>query len=52
MSHGHLYVEFIINFPKKGSLSGVNIEKIAKVFGGQTVKSDGYSKVNKNKILE
>jgi len=48
MSYGHLYIEFIINFPKKGAF---NVEKIAKVFNVSVIKSDGYSKVSKNKIL-
>ena len=39
MSHGHLYVEFIINFPKKNSISNVNLEKIGKVLGGKPIKS-------------
>lgn len=25
MSHGNLYIEFLINFPKKNSISGVNL---------------------------
>lgn len=52
MSHGHLYIEFLITYPKKGSITPANIEKIATVLNGKTVKSDGYSKTSKNKILE
>jgi len=52
MSHGHLYVEFIISFPKKNSISNANLEKIGKVLGGKQIKSEGYSKTSKNKILE
>ena len=52
MSHGHLYIEFLITYPKKGSITPANIEKIAKILNGKTVKTDGYSKTNKNKILE
>jgi hypothetical protein len=51
MSYGHLYIEFIITYPKKGAVSAANIEKIAKILNGKTVKSEGYSKTNKNKIL-
>jgi DnaJ-class molecular chaperone len=39
MSHGHLYVEFVINFPKKNSISNVNLEKIAKILNGKPIKS-------------
>lgn len=52
MSHGNLYIEFIVNFPKKGSLSPAQVEKICKVLNGKMVKSEGYSKTSKNKILE
>lgn len=52
MSHGHLYIEFVITYPKKGSITPANIEKIASVLNGKTIKSDGYSKTSKNKILE
>lgn len=52
MSYGNLYVEFIINFPKKGSITPVNIEKITKALNGKPLKSEGYSKTSKNKILE
>ena len=52
MSHGHLYVEFIVNFPKKGSITGANVEKVAKLLGGKVPKTEGYSKTSKNKILE
>ena len=51
MSHGNLYVEFKVNFPKKNSISGANLEKIAKVLGGKPLKSEGYSKNPKCKIL-
>lgn len=52
MSHGNLYIEFIVSFPKKNSISSANIEKIAKVLGGNLIKSEGYGKMSKNKILE
>lgn len=52
MSHGHLYIEFLITYPKKGSIAAPNIEKIAKILNGKIVKTDGYSKTSKNKILE
>lgn len=52
MSHGNLYVEFIINFPKKNSITPANIEKIANILKGKIIKSEGYSKTSKNKILE
>lgn len=52
MSHGNLYIEFIVNFPKKNQISNANIEKIANILGGKPIKSEGYSKTSKNKILE
>ncbi len=52
MSHGHLYIEFLITYPKKNSITPANIDKIAKILGGKTVKTDGYSKNGKNRILE
>jgi DnaJ homolog subfamily A member 2 len=52
MSHGNLYIEFIVIFPKKNQISGPNLEKIAAVLGGKLIKSEGYSKSSKNKILE
>jgi DnaJ family protein A protein 2 len=52
MSHGHLYVEFLITYPKKGSINAANLEKIAKILNSKIVKTDGYSKTSKNKILE
>jgi hypothetical protein len=52
MSHGHLYFEFLITYPKKGSITPANIERIAAVLNGKTIKSEGYSKTSKNKILE
>lgn len=52
MSHGHLYIEFLITYPKKGAIAPVSIDKIAAVLNGKTVKSEGYSKTSKNKILE
>ena len=51
MSHGNLYVEFLITYPKKNSITPVNLEKIAKILGGKPVKTDGYSKNGKNRIL-
>jgi hypothetical protein len=30
----------------------VNLEKVAKALGGKVIKTDGYSKTSKNKILE
>lgn len=52
MSYGHLYIEFLVDFPKKNFLSAANLTNIAKILGGNVVKTDGYSKNNKNKILE
>lgn len=52
MSYGNLYIEFIVNFPKKGSITPANIEKISKILNGKIPKTDGYSKTSKNKILE
>jgi DnaJ-class molecular chaperone len=52
MSYGHLYIEFLVDFPKKNFLSAANINNIAKILGGNVIKTDGYSKNNKNKILE
>jgi hypothetical protein len=49
MSYGHLYIEFIVTFPKKGAFS---VDKLAKVLNVTAIKSEGYSKVKKNKILE
>ena len=51
MSHGNLYIEFKITYPKKGSITGPNVEKLAKALGGKQVKSEGYSKNPKCKIL-
>lgn len=51
MSHGHLYIEFLITYPKKNSITPVNLEKIAKILGGKPIKTDGYSKNGKNRIL-
>jgi DnaJ-class molecular chaperone len=51
MAHGNLYVEFLVAFPKKGSINA-HIDNIAKVLSGKPVKADGYSKNPKNKILE
>lgn len=39
MSHGNLYIEFIVNFPKKNTITGSNLEKIAKILGGKFIKS-------------
>lgn len=39
MSHGNLYIEFIVNFPKKNQISNANIEKIANILGGKPIKS-------------
>lgn len=52
MSYGHLYIEFLADFPKKNFLSAANLTNIAKILGGNVIKTDGYSKSNKNKILE
>jgi DnaJ-class molecular chaperone len=52
MSYGHLYIEFLVDFPKKNFLSAANLTNIAKILGGNVIKTDGYSKNNKNKILE
>lgn len=52
MSHGHLYVEFLITYPKKGSIAAGNVEKIAKILGGKTIKTEGYRNTKNNKILE
>lgn len=52
MSYGNLYIEFIVNFPKKNTISGVNLEKIGKILGGKPIKSQAYGKTSKNKILE
>ena len=52
MSHGNLYVEFIITYPKKGSITAANLDKIAKVLAGKPIKAEGYGKNPKNKILE
>lgn len=52
MSDGNLYVEFLITYPKKGSITAANLDRIAKVLGGKPVKTDGYGKTSKNKILE
>ena len=52
MGHGNLYIEFLINFPKKNQITGANIEKLTKIMNGKPLKSEGYSKVSKNKILE
>ena len=52
MSHGNLFIEFIVNFPKKNAFSGVNLQKIAKILNGKVTKTEGYAKNNKNKILE
>ena len=39
MSHGNLYVEFIVNFPKKNEISAANIQKIGTILGGKPIKS-------------
>jgi DnaJ-class molecular chaperone len=49
ISHGHLYIEFIVQFPKKGTF---NSEKLIKVLNGHPIKSEGYSKSKLNKMLE
>lgn len=33
MSHGNLYIEFIIQSPKKNSLSGTHLQKISDILG-------------------
>ena len=52
MSHGNLYIEFIVQFPKKNQISGANIQKIGKLLNGKPLRSEGYSKTPNNKILE
>lgn len=52
MSHGNLYVEFLITYPKKNSIPPQNIEKLAKLLGGKPIKTEGYSKTAKNRVLE
>ena len=52
MSYGNLYVEFFVQFPKKGVIKAADIDKITKIMKGVPLKSDGYSKNKHCKILE
>ena len=52
MSYGNLYIEFFVQFPKKGALKGGDLEKVVKLLGGVLPKTDGYSKNKACKILE
>jgi DnaJ-class molecular chaperone len=49
ISHGNLIVEFIVQFPKKGTF---NTDKLITVLNGRPIKSEGYSKSKANKMLE
>jgi len=52
MSYGNLYIEFQVQFPKKGTIKGPEIEKIAKVLNGNIIKSESYGKNKTCKIIE
>ena len=52
MSYGNLYIEFFVQFPKKGAIKGGDLDKVAKLLKGVPLKSDGYSKNKSCKILE
>ena len=51
MSYGNLYIEFIVQFPKKGTIKGGDVEKLTKLLNGVPLKSDGYSKNKTCRIL-
>lgn len=34
MDHGHLFIEFIVDFPLKGSITPQKAEKLLKILGG------------------
>lgn len=52
MSHGHLFIEFLIDFPPKGSITPQKAEKLIKILGGMETEKPVQSKKTERKILE
>ena len=42
MSHGHLYIEFLVDFPPRASINPEKQQKLIKILGGmETEKGEG-----------
>ncbi len=52
MSHGNLYIEFLVDFPPKGSITPQKAEKLIKILGGMEAEKSSPSKKPERKILE
>lgn len=52
MSNGHLYIEFLVEFPPRASIIPEKQEKLRKIFGGMETEKGPEVKKNDRKILE
>lgn len=43
ISHGNLYIEFIVEFPKKNSFTKSQIEAFSKILKGKIPNTDKYA---------
>lgn len=52
MSHGNLLIEFLVDFPPKGSITPQKAEKLIKLLGGMDAEKPKQSKKTERKVLE
>lgn len=51
MSHGNLFIQFLVDFPQKGSITPQKAEKLIKILGGMEAEKPQGKKAER-KILE
>lgn len=52
MSHGNLYIEFLVDFPPKSSITPEKAAKLAKILSSMETEKSSPSKKADRKILE
>lgn len=52
MSHGNLLIEFLVDFPPKGSITPQKAEKLIKILGGMEAEKPKEKKKTERKVLE
>ena len=52
MSTGNLYIEFLVEFPAKNTITPQKAEKLNKIFGSMQTEKSSESKKIERKIIE
>lgn len=51
MSHGNLFIDFLVEFPPQGSITPQKAEKLIKILGGMEAEKPASKKKTERKVL-